>query len=587
MVYQKKADFNQWAEEFAISPIVARIIRNRDIVTEQQVREYLYGGQECLHSPLLFKDMEKAVHIIEEKIEANQKIRIINDYDIDGVCSGYILYDGIKRLGGKVDIRTPERLKDGYGLNIRLIEEALEDGVDTIVTCDNGIAAKEQIAYGKKRGMTIVVTDHHEVPFEEQEGEKVFVLPPADAIINHKQADCPYPFKELCGAAVAYKLISCLYEKRGKEMPEYREFVAIATIGDVMELRGENRILTKQGLQVLQYTQNVGLRALMDVLEIKPEQIDSETIGFQLGPCINAVGRLDHAKKAVDLFAASSYPIAYQKAVDMKDWNEQRKKLTEEGTVEAVNQVEQGGWKKDPIYVIYLPDCHESLAGIIAGRMREQYNRPVFVFTDTENTDEEGSPLVKGSGRSIEGYSMYEGMHECSELLYKFGGHKGAGGLSLKQDNLEPFRKKINALCRLKPKDFVQQIWIDAAAPFSYMNLKLVKCLEVLQPTGNGNEKPCFAQKHIHLLKLDVYGESRKIMRMKVQGEDGCVCTGVYFNARILLEEMKQHYGEEEVEKALKGTNNKIFFQAVYMPKKNEFRGNVSVQLEFTRIQLE
>lgn len=587
MVYQKKADFNRWAQEFSISPIVARIIRNRDMMTDEQVGEYLQGGEECLHSPMLFKDMEKAVHIIEKKIEEGKKLRIINDYDIDGVCSGYILYDGMKRLGGNVDIRTPERLRDGYGLNIRLVEEALADGVDTIITCDNGIAAKQQIAYGKERGMTIIVTDHHEVPFEEEGGRKISILPPADAIVNHKQEDCPYPFKELCGAAVAYKLICCLYEKMKRELPEYREFVAIATIGDVMVLQQENRILTKQGLQVLQHTQNVGLRALIDVLELKSEQIDSEAVGFQLGPCINAVGRLDSAKRAVDLFAASSYPLAYQKAVDMKEWNEQRKKLTEEGTIEAVNQVEHGAWREDPIYVIYLPDCHESLAGIIAGRIREQYNRPVFVFTDTENTDEEGNFLVKGSGRSVDGYSMYEGMHSCSELLYKFGGHKGAGGLSLKQENLEPFRKKINQLCPLSPKDFVQQVWIDAPAPFSYMNLELVKDLEVLQPTGNGNEKPCFAQKNIKLLKLDVYGEARKIMRMKVRGEDGQECIGVYFNARQLLEEMRQRYGEEEVEKALKGLDNPIFFRAVYMPRKNEFRGNVSVQLEFTRIQLE
>ena len=454
-VAMKKADFNGIAEKYQISPIIARLMRNRDVIGDEAIDFYLNGTVEDLYDGLLMKDMDRAVDILKEKIEEGKKIRVIGDYDIDGVNATYILQQGLAGLGADVDTDIPDRIKDGYGLNQMLIDRALEDDVDTIITCDNGIAAMSEIAYGKENGMTIVVTDHHEVPYLEENGEKKYLLPPADAVVDPHRADCEYPFKGLCGAAVAYKLVEVLYRVSGKSEQEVEhlqeslmENVAIATIGDVMDLQDENRILVKEGLQRLHHTTNLGLQELIRVNNLEPENISPYHIGFILGPCLNASGRLDTAKRALQLLLADSREEAAVLAGDLKNLNESRKEMTAQGLEKAIEQVESTSMMEDTVLVVFLPECHESLAGIIAGRLRERYHKPSFVLT----RGEEG---VKGSGRSIESYSMYEKLCECKEYLTKFGGHPMAAGLSLEEENVERFRRKLNEQSGLTEEDLV------------------------------------------------------------------------------------------------------------------------------------
>ena len=449
IVLRKGADFQKIADKFQIHPIIARLIRNRDVIGDENIDFYLNGTIADLHDGMLMKDMDRAIDILHEKIHEGKKIRVIGDYDIDGINATYILLEGIRALGGDVDIDIPDRMKDGYGLNKNLIDRAYEENVDTIITCDNGIAASEEIAYGKRLGMTIIVTDHHEVPYEEIGEEKRYILPQADAVIDPIRADCIYPFKELCGAAVAYKVIETLFEISGRDVEDVdylMENVAIATVGDVMDLVGENRIFVKQGLEMLKRTQNLGLKALMECTKVDVEQLSAYHIGFVIGPCLNASGRLDTAKRALELLRAKNKKEADIHAGDLKALNDNRKDMTAIAVEEAICQVEETKLKEDNVLVIYLPECHESLAGIVAGRIRERYYKPTFILTKAEDG-------LKGSGRSIDSFHMYEELNKCKHLMTKFGGHKLAAGLSLEERNLEELRRTLNQNANLTEND--------------------------------------------------------------------------------------------------------------------------------------
>ena len=512
-VAMKKADFNGIAEKYQISPIIARLMRNRDVIGDEAIDFYLNGTVEDLYDGLLMKDMDRAVDILKEKIEEGKKVRVIGDYDIDGVNATYILQQGLAGLGADVDTDIPDRIKDGYGLNQMLIDRALEDDVDTIITCDNGIAAMNEIAYGKENGMTIVVTDHHEVPYLEENGEKKYLLPPADAVVDPHRADCEYPFKGLCGAAVAYKLVEVLYRVSGKSEQEVEhlqerlmENVAIATIGDVMDLVGENRVFVKKGLELLKTTKNEGLHALMQCTGVDIADLNTYHIGFVIGPCINAGGRLDTAKRALELLNASNRREAVTLAADLKELNDSRKEMTEEGVEEAVRQIESSSWKDDQVLVVYLPECHESIAGIIAGRIKERYYRPTFVLT-------KGETGVKGSGRSIEAYDMFAEMSRCRELFTKFGGHKLAAGLSLEEEKVEVFRKRINELADLTEEDLQMKVSIDMRLPFPYINEELIHELKILEPFGKGNGKPLFAESKLRVIQPRIFGKNWRTSR--------------------------------------------------------------------------
>lgn len=575
IVMNKKADFNQLGEQFGISPVIARLIRNRDVITQEEFAQYLNGSIEDLNNPHLLKDVDYLCEILQEKIKTGKNIRIIGDYDIDGVMATYILQGGLKRVGANVSTKIPDRMKDGYGINEHLIEQAKEDGVDTILTCDNGISAISEIAYAKSLGMTVLVTDHHEIPFEEIDGERQFLRSEADAIINPKQEDCGYPFKGLCGAAVAWKVIQVLYEIYGiasEEAYVFLENVAFATVGDVMDLVGENRILVKEGLKRIQTTQNVGMRALIEQNSLQFGSINAYHFGFVLGPCINASGRLDTARISLQLFMEKDASKATEIAKELVELNIQRKDMTAEG-VEMARQLVEEQYKDDAVLVIYLPDTHESLAGIIAGRIRETYYKPVFVMTDAEDG-------IKGSGRSIEEYSMYEELCKCKELFTKFGGHPMAAGLSLPKENLERFRKEINEKCTLSEEDFIPKIKIDIAMPVGYPDTKLVKALELLEPFGKGNNKPQFADKDLKLKRASVVGKNRNVLRLQLETTYGEQISAVYFgDVEQFLDYYREKYGAAEVEAAFFGKSNKILLQIVYYPEINSYNGVESVQI--------
>ena len=525
MVAAKRADFKKISETFGIDQVTARLIRNRDIVGDDEIWKYLHGSRKDLYAPWLLKDMKTTVEILQKKIGEKSFIRIIGDYDIDGVMATYILYRGLSGLGAHVDYVIPDRIEDGYGLNEHLIEQAYEAGVDTILTCDNGIAASKQIQKAKDLGMTVLVTDHHEVPFEETETGRMEILPPADAIVNPKQNACTYPFEGLCGAVVAMKVMEALYEVMKPKVDFVQrvlEFAAIATIGDVMDLKEENRILVKEGLRKLHGTSNLGLQELIRVNQLEPSQITPYHIGFILGPCLNASGRLDTAQRALQMLCADSRQEAARLAGDLKNLNESRKEMTAKGVEDALYLVENTSLKEDSVLIIFLPECHESLAGIIAGRVREKYHKPSFVLTRTA----EG---VKGSGRSIEAYSMFEKLCECKEFLTKFGGHPMAAGLSLKEEDVEAFRQKMNALAGLTPDDFVEKVTIDVPMPIHYINRRLIEELKLLEPFGKGNEKPVFAQKGLRVSGTKVLGKNRNVVKMRLIDEAGYPLDAVYF----------------------------------------------------------
>ena len=569
-VAMKKADFNGIAEKYQISPIIARLMRNRDVIGDEAIDFYLNGTVDDLYDGLLMKDMDRAVDILKEKIEEGKKIRVIGDYDIDGVNATYILQQGLAGLGADVDTDIPDRIKDGYGLNQMLIDRALEDDVDTIVTCDNGIAAMSEIAYGKENGMTIVVTDHHEVPYLEENGEKKYLLPPADAVVDPHRADCEYPFKGLCGAAVAYKLVEVLYRVSGKSEQEVEhlqdnlmENVAIATIGDVMDLVGENRVFVKKGLELLKTTKNEGLHALMQCTGVDTANLNTYHIGFVLGPCINAGGRLDTAKRALELLNASNRREAVTLAADLKELNDSRKEMTEEGVEEAVRQIESSSWKDDQVLVVYLPECHESIAGIIAGRIKERYYRPTFVLT-------KGETGVKGSGRSIEAYDMFAEMSRCRELFTKFGGHKLAAGLSLEEENVEVFRKRINELADLTEEDLQMKVSIDMRLPFPYINEELIHELKILEPFGKGNGKPLFAESKLRVIQPRIFGKNRNVLKCRLEDQQGNQMEAVYFG---------------EVEDCLQQMEKKQIMSFTYYPSINEYMGRRTIQLTIVNYQ--
>ena len=569
-VAMKKADFNEIAEKYQISPIIARLMRNRDVIGDEAIDFYLNGTVEDLYDGLLMKDMDRAVDILKEKIEEGKKIRVIGDYDIDGVNATYILQQGLAGLGADVDTDIPDRIKDGYGLNQMLIDRALDDDVDTIITCDNGIAAMSEIAYGKENGMTIVVTDHHEVPYLEENGEKKYLLPPADAVVDPHRADCEYPFKGLCGAAVAYKLVEVLYRVSGKSEQEVdhlqeslMENVAIATIGDVMDLVGENRVFVKKGLELLKTTKNEGLHALMQCTGVDTANLNTYHIGFVIGPCINAGGRLDTAKRALELLNASNRREAVTLAADLKELNDSRKEMTEEGVEEAVRQIESSSWKDDQVLVVYLPECHESIAGIIAGRIKERYYRPTFVLT-------KGETGVKGSGRSIEAYDMFAEMSRCRELFTKFGGHKLAAGLSLEEEKVEVFRKRINELADLTEEDLQMKVSIDMRLPFPYINEELIHELKILEPFGKGNGKPLFAESKLRVIQPRIFGKNRNVLKCRLEDQQGNQMEAVYFG---------------EVEDCLRQMEKKQIMSFTYYPSINEYMGRRTIQLTIVNYQ--
>lgn len=568
MVAAKRADFKGIGERFGIDQVTARIIRNRDVIGEKAIEKYLHGSRKDFYSPWLLKDMEKAVAILQEKIENRNRIRIIGDYDIDGVMSTYILLESLRGLGGDVDMMIPNRITDGYGINEHLIEQAWQEGRDTIITCDNGIAAVTQIRKAKDLGMTVIVTDHHEVPFEDLEGGRKEILPPADAIVNPKQKACSYPFAGLCGAVVAMKVMEALYEKMAPEVDlvdKMLPFAGIATIGDVMDLQDENRILVKEGLQRLHHTTNLGLQELIRVNNLEPENISPYHIGFILGPCLNASGRLDTAKRALQLLLEDSREEAAVLAGDLKNLNESRKEMTAQGLEKAIEQVESTSMMEDTVLVVFLPECHESLAGIIAGRLRERYHKPSFVLT----RGEEG---VKGSGRSIESYSMYEKLCECKEYLTKFGGHPMAAGLSLEEENVERFRRKLNEQSGLTEEDLVEKVTIDVPMPIHYIRKDLVQELSLLEPFGKGNEKPLFAQKNLWISQMRVFGKNRNVVKMRLTDENGYPMDGVYFGN-----------GDEFAEEG----SGKRKISIVYYPDINMYQGRESLQVIIRHYQFD
>ena len=560
MVYNKKADFQKIGSEFGIDPVIARLIRNRDIQDMKEIRSYLYGTLAEIPSPWKMKDMERAVQILQKKITQKKKIRIIGDYDIDGVTATCILLKGLKRLNANVDTYIPDRVKDGYGMHEQLIDKALEDGIDTILTCDNGIAAAAEIEYAKKEGLTVIVTDHHDIPFRDTEDGRIWIIPKADAVVNPKQNDCLYPNKNICGAVVAWKLIWALYERLGidsDEIWDFLELAAIATVGDVMDLQGENRIIVKKGLKKLSSTSFEGLKALICVNNLEGAEITAYHVGFVIGPCINASGRLDTAARSLELLLADNMEDAMKLADDLYDLNQSRKAMTEQGKEQAIQSIEENNLGKDRVLVVYLPDCHESLAGIIAGRIREAYNKPVFVLT-------KGADGVKGSGRSIEAYSMYEELVKCSDLLTQFGGHPMAAGLSMEEKNVELFRRRLNDNCTLTEQDLIPKIMIDVPMPISYLSKKMTEQLKVLEPFGKGNSKPLFAQKNLRAVGIRVLGRNRNVAKMLLIDENGIKMDAVYFGEAQEFVDFVQAHDTISV---------------TYYPEINVFQGRENLQV--------
>ena len=614
-VAAKKADFYGIGQRFHISPVLARIIRNRDIEGEEQIEKYLHGSIDRMYDPALLKGSGMAALLLEQKIKEKKPVRVIGDYDADGICSAYILKKGLQTCGAVVDTAIPHRIKDGYGLNEHLVEEAYRDGIDTIVTCDNGIAAASQIALAKQYGMTVIVTDHHEIPYEETvdpksgKAERRYILPPADVVIDPKQEEDLYPFREICGAMVAFKLMQILFARLGLPgitagncgqtgqagagrqtgtagedgkagqkgvLDELLEFAAFATICDVMPLRDENRIVVKQGLALMKQTQNIGLHALMEVNQICPwidGKLSAFHIGFVLGPCLNASGRLDSAKQALELLESRTRESAVAQAAFLKQLNDSRKELTEKFVEEAAEMIEAGPLKEDRVLVVFLPDCHESIAGIIAGRIRERYYKPVFVLT----RGEEG---VKGSARSIEGYHIYEEMTKCRRFFTKYGGHKMAAGLSMREEDVEVFRREINRICTLTEDDLQERVHIDVPLPVSHVSFDFVEELELLEPFGTGNEKPVFAQKDLLFLSARVLGKTGNVVKFTVQDDAGKRWEMMLFHGKEDFEGCAvKKYGQAALDALYEGKSAGLLFDVVYYPGVNTWQGNTKLQL--------
>lgn len=579
---RKGGNFMEMAKKYGIDPLIARIIRNRDITDEKEITEYLYGGKEALHNPHLLKDVDKAAEIIAEGIAGKKAMRIIGDYDIDGVNATYILLEGIRRCGGNVDAAIPDRMKDGYGINEHLIGQALSDGKELLITCDNGIAAINEINFAKEKGMTVVVTDHHEIPYRNTEQGKEFLRSNADAIVNPKQNDCLYPCKGICGAVVAWKLVQVLYERMDIPVEEADIFIenaGFATVGDVMDLTGENRILVKLGLKALEHTKNPGMKALIAKNKLSDKSLSAYHIGFVLGPCINASGRLDTAKRSLELLLERDEVKASALAGELVELNESRKYMTQQETQKALEQIEKEGREKDKVLVVYLPECHESLAGIIAGRIREAYQRPVFVLT----RGEEG---VKGSGRSIEAYSMFDKMTEVAELFTKYGGHPMAAGLSMREEDIDKLREQLNQKAELSEEDMAEVVRLDAVLPMSYFTVDTIRQLSVLEPCGKSNTKPVFADRNIRITRANIVGVNRNVLKLHLLDSMGNPVAGVYFGeVEKFLTFLSEKFGSEEVDAAMHGRENSIQFAAVYEPAVDTYSGRESVQAIIRRFR--
>ena len=566
-MYSKRADFTAMGKKYQIDPVVARILVNRDLTEDAAITAFLHPSEKDLGDGKALKDMDVAVALLQKAIKEKKKIRIIGDYDIDGIQATYILHQGLLRLGAIVDYAIPDRIEDGYGVNIRLMEKCVADGIGLVITCDNGIAAADAIAYAKEAGIEVIVTDHHEVPYEMVEGKKVYHLPPADAVVDPKREDCMYPCKKLCGAVVAWKVIWVLYEAAGiarQEAMRFMENAAFATIGDVMELVEENRTIVALGIDRLRHTKNLGMQTLIARCDLAPEDISAYHVGFVLGPCLNASGRLDSATKALELLEAEDIESAAGLAETLRQLNEERKVMTEQGVAQAIAQIEQAADADAPVLVIYLPQVHESVAGIIAGRIRERYERPTFILVDA--ADGNGA---KGSGRSVEGFSMYDEMCKCKELFSKFGGHPMAAGLSLPVENIDAFRTAINANTQMTKEEMQTVIHIDVPMPFSYISEELIGQLERLEPFGNGNPKPVFAQKNVCILRKRPIGKQKQFLRLTLQGEDGSRMEGLYFGERTVLEEIEGERG---------------CITITYYPQINDFRGRRSLQIVISNV---
>ena len=579
----KKADFNRLVEEHKISEVLSRLLVNRDLIESETIDKFLNSRIENLYNPKDMKDIIEASNIIIDKINQNKRIRIVGDYDVDGVASTYILYTALQRCGAIVDYEIPDRIKDGYGININIIEEAYADGIDTILTCDNGIAALEQVERGKELGLTIIVTDHHDIPYVETDEKKEYKVPFAHAVVNPKQEDCKYPFKNLCGAAVAFKLIHILYDYYhiGEvERNKLIEIVAIATICDVMDLVDENRIFVKIGLELLKTTNNLGLKALMELNNIVPNKLSSYHLGFIIGPCLNASGRLDTAKKGLSLLLAKTKEEAEIIAKELKSLNDTRKDMTQKGFHQAIECIEGSDMKEDNVLVVYLEDCHESIAGIIAGRLKEKYHKPAIVLTKGEHG-------VKGSARSIEAYNIYEELNKCKDLLLKFGGHPMAAGLSLEDENVPILRKQLNELSKLTKEDLTPKVVIDVILPFGYLSEELISEIDRLEPFGKGNQKPLFAERNLKILRATRLGKDNNVLKLLFINEYDKIMEAIYFGeVDILLDNIKNKYGQNELDKLYQSRDNNVKLNITYYPSINEYNGRRTIQTVIQHYQI-
>ena len=579
----KKADFAAMTEQYKISEVIARLLINRNQESKEEIEAYLNPALDRLHNPLTMKDLVKACDILTNKIKQGKKIRIVGDYDVDGVASTYVLYTALIKCKALADYEIPDRIKDGYGININIIEEAYRDGVDTILTCDNGISAAEQIDKAKELGMTVIITDHHDVPFVELGDQKEYIIPKGDAVVNPKQRDCEYPWKSLCGAAVAFKLIQILYDRFGidrEEMDSMLEIVAIATVCDVMDLVNENRVIVKNGLNLLKQTKNLGLKALIEKNNINLSGLSAYHLGYIIGPCLNASGRLDSAKKGLRLLLSETKEEADLLAEELKTLNDIRKDMTAKGLEAAIKLVEEGGMIKDKVLVVYLKDCHESLAGIIAGRLKERYNKPAIVLTAAEGA-------VKGSCRSIEQYNIYEELTKCKHLLLKYGGHPMAAGLSLEEAMVSLLRVELNQNTRLTEEDLIPKISIDILLPLGYLSEELVTELERLEPFGKGNIKPVFAEKNLRIRKASILGKNSNVLKFQVVNDYGRVMDALYFGeVESFLNTLSEGFGQEEVDNMFRSRSNAVRLSVTYYPSMNEYGGNRTVQIIIQNYQI-
>lgn len=576
LLRNKKVDLKAMSEKYKISQLLCKLMVNRDIIDENIINSYINPIYKYLHSPKTMKDVVIAVDIIKRKIQENKKIRIIGDYDVDGIISVFILYTALKKCGANVDYEIPDRIKDGYGINENIVKAAYDEGVDTIITCDNGISAIDQIQYAKDLGLTVIVTDHHDVPFIEEDGVRTFLSSQADAIINPKQIECEYKFKSICGAGVAFKLMEALYEEIGMDKEEcYKliEFVAIATVCDVVDLIDENRIFVKNGLEMLNNSKNIGINALKKACGLEDKEITAYHLGFVIGPCLNASGRLDSAKKGLELLLMEDDEEAKNLAQEIVDLNDARKNMTKEGVDRAINIIDSTDINNDKILVVYIPDIHESLAGIVAGRVKEKYNKPTIILTKSE----EG---VKGSARSIEEYNMFEGLLACKELLDKFGGHPMAAGLSLQEDKVDELRKALNNKCELTDEDLTRKIMIDSSLPLEYLNLHLIEELNVLEPFGKGNSKPVFGVRDAKITKAILLGKDKNVLKLKLLTNNNITIDAMIFNDLENFEsKVIEKYGNEELDNLYNKSNNNIPMDFTFYPSINEWNGNKSIQI--------